>query len=124
MHPVSTICVLLLAAALTLPATAAPTPAAPPTPAPAAPVAPQASPLGVAATDAQLDSARGGTDTTDIDTKLSGTVSGNSATNVNTGANIITNGSFANMAGIPIVVQNTGANVLIQSATVINLRMN
>ena len=57
------------------------------------------------------------------DTRLSGTVTGNTATHVATGANIIQSGSFANASGVPIVIQNTGANVLIQNATVINLQL-
>jgi hypothetical protein len=117
MHSVSTSCTLLLAAVL-----AAPAPAR--SAEPAKPAPPQASPLGAAASDALLDRTRGGSNSTDIDMRLGGSVSGNTANNVNTGANIITNGSFSNMAGIPIVVQNTGANVLIQNATIINLRMN
>jgi hypothetical protein len=117
MHSVSTSCTLLLAAVL-----AAPTPALSADPAKPAPQ--QASPFGVAAADELLDRTRGGSNSTDIDMRLSGSVGGNTANNVNTGANIITNGSFSNMAGIPIVVQNTGANVLIQNATIINLRMN
>jgi hypothetical protein len=75
------------------------------------------------ADDDLLAATRGGSDLTTIDTTLSGTVSGNSANNVFTGSNIIQSGSFANMSGIPIIVQNTGANVLIQNATVINLQL-
>lgn len=52
---------------------------------------------------------------------LGGVVTGNSATNVTTGSNSIDTGSFANMSGLPVVIQNTGANVLIQNATVINV---
>ena len=77
----------------------------------------------VPADDALLERARGGDVRTLIDTRFTGTVNGNSATNVSTGWNIIEGGSFANMSGIPIVIQNSGANVLIQSATVINLQM-
>ncbi|MDB5916553.1 MAG: hypothetical protein JWR40_787, partial [Massilia sp.] len=76
-----------------------------------------------AADDDLLARARGGSDQTIIDTRLTGAVAGNSAINVSTGANIIQGGSFANMSGIPIVVQNSGANVLIQNATVINLQL-
>jgi hypothetical protein len=54
--------------------------------------------------------------------KLDGVVTGNSATNVNTGTNVIDSGAFSNMSGIPVVIQNSGANVLIQSATIINLQ--
>jgi hypothetical protein len=70
----------------------------------------------------KLEHERGRADTVLNDTKLNGDVANNSATNVNTGSNTIDSGSFANMSGIPVVIQNTGANVLIQSATVINLQ--
>ena len=70
----------------------------------------------------QLDHERGRADTVLNDTKLNGDVAHNSAVNVNTGSNTIDAGSFANMSGIPVVIQNSGANVLIQNATVINLQ--
>jgi hypothetical protein len=70
-----------------------------------------------------LDASRGKADTVSNDIRLNGVVSGNAATNVFTGANTIDAGSFANMSGIPLVVQNSGANVLIQNATVINLQL-
>ena len=75
--------------------------------------------------DAELDAARGGAgaSATLIDTRLAGQVSGNSANNVQTGWNVIDGGAFSNMTGIPIVVQNSGANVLIQNATVIHLQL-
>jgi hypothetical protein len=64
---------------------------------------------------------RGGTDTSN-DARLDGSVAANTAVNVVTGTNSIDAGSFANMAGIPVVIQNSGANVLIQNATIINLQ--
>jgi hypothetical protein len=70
---------------------------------------------------AALARQRGGTDTRN-DMRLDGSVAANTAVNVVTGANSIDAGSFANMAGIPVVIQNSGANVLIQSATIINLQ--
>ncbi|HEY5801658.1 MAG TPA: hypothetical protein VIT92_15660 [Burkholderiaceae bacterium] len=73
--------------------------------------------------DGALEGLRGGTEVVVNENKLSGAVTGNSAVNVNTGSNFITNGSFANSAGVPIVIQNSGANVLIQNATIINLQM-
>lgn len=88
-----------------------------------APAPQEALASAVRADDALLDQARGGDVRTLIDTKFTGTVNGNSATNISTGWNIIEGGSFANMSGIPVVIQNSGANVLIQSATVINLQM-
>jgi hypothetical protein len=35
---------------------------------------------------------------------------------------VIAGGSFSNASGLPTVIQNTGANVLIQNATIVNVR--
>ena len=78
--------------------------------------------LGAAALPQALAQARGRNGVT-ADAALDAVVSGNSATHVNTGSNTISDGSFANMSGLPVVIQNTGANVLIQNATVINLQV-
>ena len=78
--------------------------------------------FGHAADEVQLDTARGGTDIAS-DTRLQASVSGNSASQMATGANRIDSGSFAGAIGLPVVIQNTGANVLIQNATVINLQL-
>lgn len=77
---------------------------------------------GTAASAAGLERARGGMAGMSGAATLDGMVSGNSASNVVTGANSIQASSFAGASGIPIVIQNTGANVLIQNATVINLQ--
>ena len=76
-----------------------------------------------AAPVARLEQQRGGADTVTTQASLNATVADNTARNVVTGNNVIDNGSFANMTGLPMVIQNTGANVLIQNATVINLQM-
>jgi hypothetical protein len=78
--------------------------------------------FGPAADLGKLDQSRGGAAETKNDMKLDGVVTGNSATNVSTGANMIDSGAFSNMSGIPVVIQNSGANVLIQSATIINVQ--
>ncbi|WP_296228230.1 hypothetical protein [Ralstonia sp. UBA689] len=73
----------------------------------------------------KLDGYRGGTQDlyqTVNDARLSGTVSDNAAVNVATGSNIVRDGSFTNAAGIPTVIQNSGANVLIQNATIVNVQ--
>lgn len=88
---------------------ALPTPALPPL---------AAQPIG----DDRLAQLRGGTDTPWSDMKLNGTVGSNAATNVVTGANIITDGAFTNASGLPTVIQNSGANVLIQNATIVNVQ--
>jgi hypothetical protein len=71
----------------------------------------------------QLATLRGGADTVTNTMRLDGAVSGNSAVNVLSGANSIGNGSFSNASGLPIAIQNSGANVLIQNATIINIQM-
>ena len=72
----------------------------------------------------KLDHYRGGTALVSSDMQLSGTTANNTAVNVATGTNAISAGSFSNMSGLPIVIQNTGANVLIQNAVILNLQMN
>ncbi|MDB5895315.1 MAG: hypothetical protein JWQ88_2846 [Rhodoferax sp.] len=72
----------------------------------------------------QLGALRGGAQATHNDMTLAGTTADNSAYQVSTGSNAITSGSYANMSGIPVVIQNTGANVLIQNAVILNLQMN
>lgn len=39
-----------------------------------------------------------------------------------TGSNFVTDGSFAGMSGFSTVIQNSGNNVLIQNATILNLK--
>ena len=123
-------CLPLFAILSQAPAFAAPEPVAPPSfanePVPVFPL-PEAvqgadARFGVAVRSDRLDAQRGGTDTVNNNMQLEGGVHDNVANHVVTGANSIDNGSFANMAGIPTVIQNSGANVLIQSATIINLQ--
>ncbi len=71
--------------------------------------------------DQQLDERRGG-DALVGQNFLNGTLSDNVANKVSTGSNTISDGSFASSSGLPTVIQNTGANVLIQNATVLNVR--
>ncbi|CAN7398938.1 hypothetical protein LJR289_002413 [Pseudoduganella sp. LjRoot289] len=78
--------------------------------------------LGAPLEDGRLAGLRGGSDTPWSDMKLNGAVSGNSAVAVATGANVITEGAFSNASGLPMVIQNSGANVLIQNATIVNVQ--
>jgi len=82
-----------------------------------------ASSLGTPVSADTLAAQRGGDDEFVYNTiRVNGTVTDNTASNVVTGANNIRDGSFANSSGIMSVVQNTGANVLIQSATIVNVQ--
>lgn len=79
--------------------------------------------FGAAIPAQALDDSRGGSFSTQSQVEIIGEVDGNNAEYVNTGDNIITSGSFENMTGIPVVVQNSGANVLIQNSVIVNMQM-
>lgn len=75
---------------------------------------------------AELDAQRGGTDTGPVTINanmLNAKLFNNRATDNVTGTNTITGGAFAGASGLPIVIQNSGNNVIIQSGTVLNLTM-
>ena len=79
--------------------------------------------LGTPISRSRLDGHRGGFDAATSDMQLSGSVAGNSAVNVVTGGNYVSDGAFTNASGFPTVIQNSGSNVLIQNATIVNLQM-
>lgn len=68
-----------------------------------------------------LDDFRGGSEV--ANTAFStGAVQDNTAINVSAGMNTISEGAFAHASGLPIVIQNSGANVLIQNSTIVNVQ--
>ncbi len=74
--------------------------------------------------DADLANQRGGSETHIINqNNATGTVTGNVASQLNTGSNTISESAFSNTNGIPIVIQNSGNNVLIQNSTILNLQL-
>ena len=78
--------------------------------------------FGVPMKSGELSDFRGGFDVVKNDMQLNGVVAHNSAVDVATGSNFIASGSFSNSSGFPMVVQNSGSNVLIQNATIVNLQ--
>ncbi len=70
----------------------------------------------------KLDDVRGGAEVVVNDMRLHGTVGDNAAVNTFSGSNIVSEGSFSNAAGLPTVIQNSGNNVLIQNATILNVQ--
>lgn len=78
--------------------------------------------FGLPLSSRELAGLRGGFDTVNNDMQLNGSVASNSATHVVSGNNYIAGGSFSNMTGLPISVQNSGSNVLIQNATIVNVK--
>lgn len=76
----------------------------------------------VTMSDEQLDRLRGRQtvfNSNDVDGQL---YNNDAIANV-TGSNFVTDGSFTNMSGFSTVIQNSGNNVLIQNATVLNLQI-
>lgn len=59
------------------------------------------------------------TNTNDLDAALYE----NSAIDVVTGGNMVSDGSLTNNAGLATVIQNSGNNVLIQNAVILNIQM-
>ncbi|MBB3227389.1 hypothetical protein FHW69_002012 [Luteibacter sp. Sphag1AF] len=84
---------------------------------------PDGNELGPAVASSTLGSMSGGTDTTTNGISTDGSVSDAQASHVNTGMNAIEANSFQGAAGLPTVIQNSGNNVLIQNATIINVRL-
>ena len=82
------------------------------------------SPFGAVAAvgDDELSGRRGGA-AVQNDVKLDGVVGSNEATNTISGANTISSGAFSGSAGLPMVIQNSGNNVLIQNATIVNVQI-
>jgi len=72
---------------------------------------------------AALASKRGGDGNVFNDAQLKGVVANNQAINVSTGMNVISDGAFAGSAGLSTVIQNSGNNVLIQNATIVNVQL-
>ena len=97
-------------------------PPAAPSPVTAAGVVPASTDgFGPGVTPATLATMRGGTDVVE-NMHLHGTVDNNSADHVVSGYNTISDGAFTGAAGVPMVIQNSGNNVLIQNATIINVQ--
>ena len=72
--------------------------------------------------DRELAAQRGG-DVHVNQNNATATVEGNVATNLSTGDNSISGSAFTNTTGVPMVVQNSGNNVVIQNSTILNLQL-
>jgi hypothetical protein len=68
-----------------------------------------------------LSDLRGGYDFVENNIDVDGSVDGNTANDVISGANTINNGAFANANGLSTVIQNSGSNVLIQNAMIVKV---
>lgn len=70
----------------------------------------------------ELAAKRGG-DRISNDIELNGVVKDNYAKNLTTGSNQISAGAFAGSSGFSTTIQNSGNNVLIQNATILNIQL-
>lgn len=72
--------------------------------------------------DSELSNYRGGASITNTN-DLSGTLYNNNALDSVTGSNFVTDGALAGSSGFSTLIQNSGNNVLIQNATILNLQV-
>lgn len=74
--------------------------------------------------DSELDKTRGTFDAETLGAAVLEATTVNNAVNGGvTGSNTVTEGSFGNAHGVVSLIQNSGNNVIIQNATVVNLTM-
>lgn len=85
--------------------------------------APQASFLGAPVPESALSQYRGARDITFNLQNTEGQLYNNQATNTVSGGNQISDQAFSGMNGFSTVIQNSGNNVLIQNATIVNVKM-
>ena len=79
--------------------------------------------LGSAMSPKALAAQRGGQAVTVNVNDLDGKLHDNSAINTISGNNYITQDAFSHSSGLPVAIQNSGNNVLIQNSFILNLEM-
>ena len=79
--------------------------------------------LGKAMPSKALDAQRGGQGVVINTNDLKGKVYDNRAIDNITGNNYISESAFSHSSGLPVAVQNTGNNVLIQNSFILNFEM-
>ena len=79
--------------------------------------------LGAPVAEQTLNTYRGGHVFQLSEANLSAQMSDNQASSNITGSNIVSSQAFSGSTGIPTVIQNSGNNVIIQNATILNLHM-
>ena len=77
--------------------------------------------FGSPVSESVLGAARGGAEQSVSENNLNALLEGNSASDLSTGNNSIADGAFSGSTGLPMVIQNSGNNVIIQNSTILNL---
>lgn len=85
--------------------------------------APEILGFGEQVTDADLSTFRGGLALQTNDMRLNGNLYNNQAIANVTGSNFVTQDAFSGASGFSTVVQNSGNNVIIQNATILNISL-
>jgi hypothetical protein len=79
--------------------------------------------LGAAMTPKALAAQRGGQAVTINKNELDAKLHDNKAINTISGSNYITQDAFSHSTGLPVAIQNSGNNVLIQNSLILNLEV-
>jgi len=79
--------------------------------------------FGATLPDKDLGALRGGQDSSLSNMNVNALLNSNSAVADTTGDNIVTQDAFSGAKGFSTVIQNSGNNVIIQNATILNLRL-
>lgn len=79
--------------------------------------------MGDPVSDADLSGSRGGSALQISEMRLDSKLLNNQAIANVTGSNFVTHDAFAGASGLSTVVQNSGNNVIIQNATILNLSL-
>lgn len=85
--------------------------------------APQVSFPGAPVSESALSQYRGARDITFNLQDTKGQLYNNDATNTISGGNQVSDQAFSGLNGFSTVIQNSGNNVLIQNATIVNVKM-
>lgn len=84
---------------------------------------PQTAPFGAPVSESTLSHYRGARDVTFNMQNTEGELYNNHATNTTSGNNQVSGQAFSGSNGFSTVVQNSGNNVIIQSATIVNVKL-
>jgi hypothetical protein len=79
--------------------------------------------LGVAITPKTLDAQRGGQAVVINRADLDANMKNNSAIDNITGNNYVSDGAFSHSSGLPVAIQNSGNNVILQNSFILNVQM-
>lgn len=84
---------------------------------------PQDASLGAPVAESTLSQYRGARDVTFNLQNTTAQLDNNQAVNTVSGGNLVTGGAFSGASGLATVIQNSGNNVVIQNATIVDVKL-